>query len=89
MHILIQYHKNWVKRHSWNDHKLYSISIKTMAPQSAVIARDLSYEEEEEGGTDHMHVCMVLCAHTTDSKKRKSPNNTRSPCVFKKGHAGH
>lgn len=59
MHILIQYHNIWAKRHSWNDHMLYSISIKTMAPQSAVIAWDLSYEEEE-GGTDHMYVCMPL-----------------------------
>lgn len=57
MHILIYYHKNWGKRHSWNDHMLHSISIKTMSPQWAALARDLSCEEEVGGG-DHMYVCM-------------------------------
>ncbi len=61
---------------------LYSISIKTMAPQSAVIAWDLSCEGEE-GGRGRMHVCMPLwmaacmcacmplCTHAAKWGKRK------------------
>lgn len=54
------------------EHMLYSISIKTMAPQSAATACDLS-REDAGGQRDHMCACMCarLPAHIPQIKEKK------------------
>lgn len=68
VHILLQHHKKWAKRHLWNDHMLYPISIKTMALQLAVISVEISATKRKRAGRAvSLYTC--LSAHTPQENR--------------------